>query len=1240
MTDLEPIELEIALKGLEALQQSDQLDKSLKGLDVSVEKLKKKFQEQTQILNRHTQTQKEQTQTTKAQTQATKEQNEVLQKTAQQATASAGKFNALGNSVNQITRELPAFTYSAQTGFMAVSNNIPILVDAMARLRAENEQLRASGQKTTSVWKQLIGSVFSWGTALSLGITLMTIYGKEIGNFITSLFKGKQSFDEAKASFQALNEAFDSEPVRRSVKDILSLEQSVSLVKKGVIQKKEALSVFNNTLGDSVGKLESFDQMEQWLDQNKDRYVKMMLYKATANKIMEKATDELIKKEQTSMQTAEQSANFWDKVLSSMANSASSGTAGLPSTYKGSDLKGYSEDVKKFGAERRKTALEEHQKEIDQHKSLSEKFLKMAQEEAEKMGISIIEPEKVKDRSKQTENEYQKLLEKIAELDKEYNVKSFDKHNAEIQALKDKFEKVRKLVEEFNKNPNNKVKIGLSDLNSLEEKALKTLQYRQETETLKKEISQQKEIFSEYEKYKTKVGEKEAQARFKNDLKGVSTYLQYLENLQEKTKNQKESPEQTERLREIQAQILLAQEEQEKHQQNKFADLLEAYKGFNQKRLDIESQYNEDIFLLEKQRNEANADAVNEAINLRKAKYEEDLNNLQATILQSSDFYQKLFSDLSQKGYKTLKGFAQYTSEVLQSAKTYNTTDGKTMVRIEFDQINQQGEIVKRVSNITIAEFERIKAKADELNKVLREKNPFAGVVSSFKEVIASAKEGNTDEMVASLSGLDSSVKNSIGTLKAWGDSLSVVFGDGVSNAMDDIAKLAGGVFDLGSGIARIAAGDIVGGITSSLSGISAIYKQVTGWREKAREQQIKMQIADMEALRLIHKQNLALKENVRELSVYNDNLELRNRLIKEGVIAQDGVQNKFKYDFQLLKDYQTSLQKEMTSKNSLWEKVGNSWFDTGKISTGSASYRQFSAMIGQDFESAKRRMLKASQAIGNEATEAYNMLNEAGSMENWVKMLHQRGWLHGEAKAFYEQWEKSGQSVTELQNKLADLKNEMRQIVMGENFDGFVNNFANALAQSQGNITQFADFTEKKIKASLFNAFKYQYLREQLKPLYEQMSDMLNEGVDTLDTAKIEAISQQFESIYKNANTHLEKIGKNLGTNLYEEETSDKTSQNSLKGAVKGITAEQADLLAGQFGGLRLTQLETNKINQTGFSNLFAETSKMVGIQTQIEKNTRQTADNTSAMKEHLKNIEIAVKSNNNHLKGNGIKP
>ncbi|MDO4782571.1 MAG: hypothetical protein Q4A09_05050 [Capnocytophaga felis] len=1244
MQDLDPIEIEVAMKVAKAIDDSQNLDTSLKDLDKSVDNVKRKFDAQTQALHKASQAQKEQIKASQQQTREQDKLNKTLSQTSQQASTSAGKFNALGASVNQITRELPAFTYSAQTGFMAIANNIPILTDAMAKLRAENEQLKAAGQKTTPVWKQLLGSFLSWNTLLSVGITLLTVYGKEIGNFVGSLFKGKDAVNDAKASIEAINKGFESSTFQKASKDILQLRTEFDSARKGIIDKNKALKDYNKTVGDVMGRVNSFADAEKKLIDQGDAYVKMMLYKAAALASLDEASKKIIENEQEILNLEEQKKKDL-KELEKWKNTSVTQGAGVTSF--GTTYHNSKSDIQ--------ARVNSHIKEIEKaNKKIEElnnssldvynKIMGKAQNIAEKHNFNLFGDEKDKDKdTSKIENEYKKLLEKISELDKEYGKQSFDKHDAEIQALRDKFAKVRKLVEEFNKDPKNKMKIGLNELNSLESKAVEMLTYRHETENLKKELNKQKELFAEYEAYKTKVGKQEADERFKHDLNGIESYRKALEEAITKTNADPDSPQKTERMRELQAMLLLANEEQNKRDRNKFADLLEEYKGFNEKRIALDTQYYDDIALLEQQRNEANADAVNEAIKIRKAKYEEDLSNLQATILQSSDFYQKLFSDLSPKGYKTLRDFAQYTIEVLNSAKTYNTTEGKTMVRIEYDQINEQGEVVKRVSNITIAEFERIKNKAEELNRTLREKNPFAGVVDSFKEIIKSAKESDTDGLTTSLNTLDQSVKMSIGTFKDWGDSLSAVFGDGVRDAMDNISKLTGRVFDLGSGIARIASGDIVGGITSSLSGIGSIYKQLTGWRQKAREQQVKMMLADIEALRTIRQQNLALKENVSELSVYNNQLELRNKLIKDGVIAQDGIQNKFRYDLQMLQEYQKEAESSEKMQKELFGRLAKSRFDTGKISTGSASSIRVHEMIGGSLEEMKqyyRELIKnGDEAYRPVFEQVLEMLNKSETMGDYFQMLNERGWLHGDVKQFYEQWKKAGEDVEKLQQKFADLKNEMRQVVMGENFDGFVNNFANALSQAQGNVAQFAEFTEEKIKSSLFNAFKYQYLREQLKPLYEQMGDLLNQGVDTLDKDKIEAISQQFENTFKTANAKLEQLGIRLGTSLYDGKGSE-VSRNSLKGAVRGITEQQADLLAGQFGGLRLAQLETNKINKQGFAETMAQTSKMIGIQLEIQHNTKRTADNTDAMKESLKNIEISVKSNKNDLKGNGIKP
>ena len=82
--------------------------------------------------------------------------------------------------------------------FMAISNNLPIFTDELARARKEYEAMIASGQKGVPVWRQVLSSLLSWQTALAVGITLTVAYGKEIGNWVTNLFRGKKALDTAR----------------------------------------------------------------------------------------------------------------------------------------------------------------------------------------------------------------------------------------------------------------------------------------------------------------------------------------------------------------------------------------------------------------------------------------------------------------------------------------------------------------------------------------------------------------------------------------------------------------------------------------------------------------------------------------------------------------------------------------------------------------------------------------------------------------------------------------------------------------------------------------------------------------------------------------------------------------------------------------------------------------------------------------------------------------------------------
>jgi hypothetical protein len=152
----------------------------------------------------------------------------------------AGSFNGLSNSINQITRELPAFTFSAQTGFLALSNNIPILTDEIGRLVDKNKELAKTGQPVKSVFSQILGSLFSLQTAMGVGILLFTLYGKEIGEFITNIFKSSKALDVLKESQKAINE-ISLEGRKNAQQEIISLKSLLEIAKDTSLSYKERM---------------------------------------------------------------------------------------------------------------------------------------------------------------------------------------------------------------------------------------------------------------------------------------------------------------------------------------------------------------------------------------------------------------------------------------------------------------------------------------------------------------------------------------------------------------------------------------------------------------------------------------------------------------------------------------------------------------------------------------------------------------------------------------------------------------------------------------------------------------------------------------------------------------------------------------------------------------------------------------------------------------------------------------
>lgn len=117
------------------------------------------------------------------------------------------KANNLKMQFSQVARELPSLAMGPQMFILAISNNLPMLADAIADVRKQNELLAASGQKGVPVWKQLAGAVFSWQTALVAAISLGIVFGKDIANWVKELINGKKAIDNNKEALENYKKA-------------------------------------------------------------------------------------------------------------------------------------------------------------------------------------------------------------------------------------------------------------------------------------------------------------------------------------------------------------------------------------------------------------------------------------------------------------------------------------------------------------------------------------------------------------------------------------------------------------------------------------------------------------------------------------------------------------------------------------------------------------------------------------------------------------------------------------------------------------------------------------------------------------------------------------------------------------------------------------------------------------------------------------------------------------------------
>ena len=221
------------------------------------------------------------------------EESESVQVTPADMPNAQRQLGGLHNSIQQMAREMPSLAMGPQMFFLAISNNLPIFTDELARARKEYDELQKSGKKGTPVWKQVLSSLFSWQTAMTTGIMLLVMYGDEIWDWTKNLFSAKKGVDEFNISLKEMTE-IEKDGRAQMVRTRFELKSVIDEIKNftgSKEQEKAKVEELNRKYGESFGYYKTLSEWYDTIIQKSEDYVQSLFLQAKVQNLVKKASE-------------------------------------------------------------------------------------------------------------------------------------------------------------------------------------------------------------------------------------------------------------------------------------------------------------------------------------------------------------------------------------------------------------------------------------------------------------------------------------------------------------------------------------------------------------------------------------------------------------------------------------------------------------------------------------------------------------------------------------------------------------------------------------------------------------------------------------------------------------------------------------------------------------------------------------------------------------------------------------
>ena len=1094
-----------------------------------------------------------------------------------------GSFNGLNMSVQQIVRELPAAKMGINMFFMAISNNLPVMVDQIKLAKEANKTMKEAGQEPVPVWRQLVSSLFSWQSAMMVGITLLTVYGKDIVNWVKELFKANDAQEQARKEAEAFTKTVQkaheewrnsvAQTAARQITEYRKMQREWNKLGNDLNAKKKYVNANKDAFHQLGFAVNGVSDAERVMTGNTDAVVASIMARAKASAYyaqMQEATERYIKQTEHNKGTIA-GGGYYKKVkvgdiINKHTEYQSTGT-GVVGVQVGDAVT--AANVNQINAERQKEAAKTLAANQKKAKAQLDKQLNSLQDGLE----SAIK-------------ENQGLLKEIGVA--EYKDYKDQKEKKEKVGKQIDYDKMRREQSDAERNLENSVtqsRIDAMQEGYEKEKAQRELNHKKELE----DIDKQRRDFLQRKR-------DDAKRVFEADPKNKGKKF----NASSVTLSTADNAKFDEMLTNIKTKHANEYKELEVQRLQALYDYLKEYGTVQQQMYAIAKEYDEKIAkekdenrkkLLEKEKSSALAKSNASSLALDidwgatfggiggvlKDIAKETLKEIEQ-YMRTAEF--KALSPADKKAYTDLRDklrgegagaatspfkFSQW-GEIEKQTRAYQES-----VRNLKEKTNAHA---KAVDELNAAEKLLANATTDSTRKIAQAAVDAARVkVDTTADDLNNAKEDkdnkhgeltdSTNKAIQGLNNFSSALQQmSNGTLKGFADGIANLISSiggksGVGGLIGTIGGKAGGLIGailqiidalgdepaafikgLLDKVAKVVetvlqqipyiildiikgVGNIIGGI---IGGIGSWF--VGGGNEKDMEKEISK----------LTKANEKLAQTIEELS---KSISKKDNTNKQSLEA-------YKKAKEAEDEWEANQRKAIANRASEWTNKGYGFMKLGGKSSFNAHSKSSDWWGWEEFnkrlsESGSKARVFSSTDMWKLSPDEMKTLQEAADTA-WREFFDNGG--HKSPEDLVKEYiERSGK-----REELASVLNEK---LTGYSWDGFMDSYKSTLKNLESTTEDFANNINEIISNALIESFSNEELKPKIKELYEYIAKAAEDGLDDGEIAYIRKKNDEIAALGLKKRSELEQAG------LIKKKDSE---QNASANGVTTITFEQAN--------------------------------------------------------------------------------